>query len=1029
MPGIVHALLVGIDNYPNPQNQLAGCRNDVDEFSEILRLRVQPESLHLKVLIDEAATRTRVIDTFRRHLGQATAGDTAIFYYSGHGSRERSPEVFWTIEPDRLDETLVMWDSREPGGWDLADKELAALIRPLAKKGAHVVVILDSCLSGSGTRAISRTAQQKVRRFPSDVRDRAVDTFLPEVQAVAAERLSESGWDLGEEGQHILLAACRDDQEAIESFIEGRSRGVFSYYLHEALRQTPGRFSYRDLAASVRARVIANDLGQEPQIEATQDSDLDRDFLGGALRPRAISFVASESDGDWWIDAGSIQGVPQPVGAEQAQVALFPALAPAVEMTKVGQAVAVGAVVKVESSRSLIEVSRGALQHGAAYKAVLIGAPIPVRRVRLTGDVDAMAAARVALQQSVLVEENSADLEKVVDFHLECGDGAFHLRRPSDGREMTAASSSADEAVRNLNHITQWSHFVELENPVSAIQDSEFEVKVLSGKAGENELSGTDLRLIAIRNGKRLVAPEFRVRFVNRSSRDLYFAVLALDELFSCSTDLVKAGVMKLCPGEMGWALDGKPLKSQIPKALRDEGRTESRDVLKVIVSTASFNIRAAVLPSLRAASKATSPEASNTLDRLLARSRSRTISAASDSDEIRDFQTKTIFVTTVEPLESVLMTGVTNTDVGAGVRIDAHPVLRARARLTTVEQTRSDVGAAILPPMFRDDDSAETIQFSSSRGLSPAISVLELSDVSDYSAVTVDAPLIVHLPTVTEPGDVVLPVGYDGEDYLVLGRGGARDGETTVRISRLPHPVRNRNRSFGGSIKILFKKFAAPLFGKKYEYPILAEAQWDPNGTVTYTTDVDRIKAKVATAKRIVVFVHGIIGDTRGMGAHVSRNPDDLFLAFDYENLHTTIEANAEKLQERLTDYGLGKRHKKKVVVVAHSMGGLVTRWFIEKLGGREVVSRVILCGTPNAGSNWSTMEDWVTGIASLALNNLTKLSWEAKVIGALFAGLEKIDVTLDQMKPDSPFLRSLAELDDPEIPYTVLAGNTSLV
>ena len=37
MAGIVHALLVGIDNYPKPEHRLSGCRNDVLEFEQLLR--------------------------------------------------------------------------------------------------------------------------------------------------------------------------------------------------------------------------------------------------------------------------------------------------------------------------------------------------------------------------------------------------------------------------------------------------------------------------------------------------------------------------------------------------------------------------------------------------------------------------------------------------------------------------------------------------------------------------------------------------------------------------------------------------------------------------------------------------------------------------------------------------------------------------------------------------------------------------------------------------------------------------------
>lgn len=51
----------------------------------------------------------------------------ALFYYSDHGLQENAPPEFWNFEPDRLNETLVCYDSQLPGGWDLADKELAQL--------------------------------------------------------------------------------------------------------------------------------------------------------------------------------------------------------------------------------------------------------------------------------------------------------------------------------------------------------------------------------------------------------------------------------------------------------------------------------------------------------------------------------------------------------------------------------------------------------------------------------------------------------------------------------------------------------------------------------------------------------------------------------------------------------------------------------------------------------------------------------------------------------------------------------------
>jgi len=132
MPRTIYSLLVAIDDYPSPIPKLRGCVNDIDAFATYLSKRVAKDkgvSLKLKTLKNGEATHAAVVDAFRGHVGQATKGDVALFYYSGHGSQEQAPEEFWKLEPDHLDETLVCFDSRNPGSWDLADKEMAKLYR------------------------------------------------------------------------------------------------------------------------------------------------------------------------------------------------------------------------------------------------------------------------------------------------------------------------------------------------------------------------------------------------------------------------------------------------------------------------------------------------------------------------------------------------------------------------------------------------------------------------------------------------------------------------------------------------------------------------------------------------------------------------------------------------------------------------------------------------------------------------------------------------------------------------------------
>ncbi|MGB7377251.1 MAG: caspase family protein [Rivularia sp. (in: cyanobacteria)] len=178
MTSNIYALLVGIDNYASPVTPLEGCVNDVLAIEEYLQSRVKAEGwkLHLRTLKDEQATRQGIIDGFREHLCQAGSGDVVLFHYSGHGSQENAPEEFWDIEPDKLNETLVCYDSRQQGKRDLADKELAKLISEVAEKNPQIVLILDCCHSGSGSRdPFQETA---VRESDKDERSHTLEEYI-----------------------------------------------------------------------------------------------------------------------------------------------------------------------------------------------------------------------------------------------------------------------------------------------------------------------------------------------------------------------------------------------------------------------------------------------------------------------------------------------------------------------------------------------------------------------------------------------------------------------------------------------------------------------------------------------------------------------------------------------------------------------------------------------------------------------------------------------------------------------------------
>ncbi len=155
-----------------------------------------------------------------------------------------------------------------------------------------------------------------------------------------------------------------------------------------------------------------------------------------------------------------------------------------------------------------------------------------------------------------------------------------------------------------------------------------------------------------------------------------------------------------------------------------------------------------------------------------------------------------------------------------------------------------------------------------------------------------------------------------------------------------------------------------------------------------------------------------------------------DLVLSFDYENLNTEIESTARALKERLEQVGLGANHGKTLHIVAHSMGGLVSRWFIEHLEGNKVVQHLVMLGTPNGGSPWSSVEDWVVAAIGVGMNGLATIAWPVKTLTNLMARFEKaVGASLAQMDKDSRFLHNLAASPDPGVRYSIIAGNTSLI
>jgi len=1093
MTRTIYALLVGIDDYPSPVTPLKGCVNDIERMKTLLGERIvsAEDEFRPLSLTNGAATRQGIIDAFRNHLGQAGKDDVVLFCYSGHGSQQKTPPEFWNLEPDRRDETLVCYDSRSTGGWDLADKEISQLIAEVAVNDPHITIILDCCHSGSGTRDALDDPQTDVgvRRVESDDRIRPIETFIVtpeqvnELNASGTRSVLNGGdWVDLPQGRHVLLAACRADETAKEIILGGERRGVFSYYLQDTLQRAGETLSYRDLFKNTNALVRKKVSRQAPVLEATDTSDIDQLFLGGVMAPTASNFTLSfDRDRGWVIDGGAVHGIPAPSGSETTILALFPFDNSLAGLNSLRTSIGEAKVLQVFPAQSTVQVI---LPDGVVpdkettYKAVAVSQPLPPLTVAFEGNEEALELVRNALNTqgsdggpSLLVKESEMG---EADYRLQAtiGQGlekeeAYRIRRMADAYPLAVDTldftiASAAIVVDRLEHIARWERIADLRNNTTEIPESAVNIEVFRVDDGD-ELTPMDategLYFEYNRVNGEWKHQSFQIKLTNKSDRKFYCMLLDLTEDYSVYTSLLLGDGQWLEPGEEAWAHIPhkgswrKTIDAFVSNKLHAQGVTESRDILKLIVSTeecdAKLMYQAPLPVGVVPKGERSLPPAMNTLNRIMYRVGSRSFGDASESNEaFVDWRTTEINSTIYRPLDAVTVPEPGETaELVTGVVLAGHPSLSAKARVMPLGKVGRDVGNLLTPGVFRDHpDVIQPFEFTSSRSGSPGLSVLELFDVADPSVVTAKEPLVVQIDEALAEDEIILPYAYDGEFFLPLGYVNSNTEETTITLERLPdvqtppglpHDI---ERALLGSIKIMFQKMVGQHIGLAFPYPVLAVADVANDGTVTYQAAGAKVLERVEAAENILLYIHGMFGDSRGMAGSAQAagisdaapalvDEYDLILTFDYESINTEVEDTARELKQRLDAVGLGPNHGKHLDIISHSLGGLVARWFIEREGGNEVVNHLVTVGTPHLGTPWPTIQAWATTALTLALNGFSTVAWPVKALSALLKATELIDVTVDAVAQDSKFLVNLNASLDPGTYYTLLAGNTSLI
>lgn len=640
-PKNVFALMVGIDKYQNPVPALEGCVNDMHAFAGFVETRTRRKGipLHMNILENQDATRMKIVEQFERHLRQAGKDDMIVFYYSGHGSQEPAHSLFWPLEEDRKNETLVCYDSRMPDGMDLADKELATLIDLVTKKGAQMAVVMDCCNSGSATRSAmveSTPTGTKVRQSPTFEGDRTLDSYILPRDLTS----SRGAFSFGGSGsvanqlivptpRHVAMSATQPFELAKETWLGGSPRGVFTYSLMEVLGNAVGQLSYSDVVRQVRTMVKQRTTEQSPQLYAETSSDLNLEFLGGVTAQKMNYYFLSHHDTlGWQIDAGATQGLPSQTQSDT-KLAVFDPTATDDDLLNPAKAKGKASIREVKPSSSTVRLEGSlVLDKSKSFRTTVTEMALEKLLVHVRGDDPhgvntAITALGEAGEPSIYLKvvENAGQ----ADYQVVVKDNQYIVIRTTDADDQPLIGQidgysveQARKAAENMVHIAKWENALSMKNPGSRLATSAIRLDLLAAKQDRPIPQGPQGHVFETSpRASQSDLPTFRVRLTNQSGEKLYVSLLYLGSQFEVETSILAQGGVWLDPGAEVFALNGKAFMVGINPAHLALGRTELAENFKVVFSTEELNmdsIKQKGLDAPKVASRSASGQSSRSL-------------------------------------------------------------------------------------------------------------------------------------------------------------------------------------------------------------------------------------------------------------------------------------------------------------------------------------------------------------------------------------------------------------------------------
>ena len=1006
----LYALLVGINDYKTPISPLNGCVQDVQKIEKYLKTQHENQfQLNILKLINEEATYAQIIKGFRDHLAKASEEDIVWFHFSGHGSEEPTATEFLSIEENGKDQTLLCVDSLPEQSYNLADKELAVLLNEVStkfptgeskEKPPHIVVSLDCCHSGSGTRDAGQMEEIKVRSARSADRDRPIDSYANGFYTQQGEQLQVPSCP------HVLLSACQSFEYAGDL----KDGGAFTTGLINALKASKGQINYADLFIRARASVQNVRKNQTPYFSSINNFNPYSLFLEGTEFGSPDFFEVFFEKGKWHVKCGAIHGLPTDQGSNiEIDIYSFPAkkLKGSATIDSVG---AQQSVLNMDMKFQLKSTLDGIIPGEDHYRGVIKSFPIPAEKIYLHGNGQII--------KTLIKDQPDSNYFEMIEssdqgHQIEVEIGDEYIITDLIKNKIVHKTNDQQELYVALYRMVKWYRFLNLENKnlKSGLKKRvDLKLKVHDTQGNIEDYITEEIKLFASEEnsmgGKFGFLPK---AVIKDGSQNLYFYLMYLRENYAIE-----------CPDEEVPFLtnehDSKQLELSLWKEIKgfgpDPDQNSVTSFFKLIVTTEPLDF----FQFLQTGLGVTRSE----------------LSTWNPSKISNDWAVYDIAVTICRQEQKINANSLVSFNDGA-LKIFPHSSLKADLSLSK-EGVKTRNANSFGNATLMENKQFKLVNLNNTRS-HEASNILELNNInlSDYSKLQSN-PLELQLAMESADDEMILPMAFDGKHYRLVGESEANEGGTLVKINKLPEPselstntdVAMGNRSAFSSLKIAFFKIVL-------KQDVKNKLSLIENNNGSYQLTKDNFAVKLMSAKKILLVVHGLFSDSLSTIEQLQVlnqskfDEYDCILGYDYDCITVPLDQSAKALKKDLMDLNIHSHEDKTIDVLAHSCGGLVTRWLIEQEGGAAYIKQLIMLGTPNAGSLYGKIEGYRTfslQLLELAANFIPNIVPGVGIAIKVLKYAGNLTPSLKQMSPDSDFLNKLNTSKDPAIPYTIIAA-----